>query len=496
MLSTVISVLIVLVVLLLFTAALLIFRATMYGRVPEVVEPVEPVGVEGPVVAEHLGLALRLQTVSMEDREAVDFNTFAAFHRLLERLYPRLHATLLRETVNEYSLLYTWPGRAAELPPVVLLGHQDVVPADPDTLAQWVYPPFDGTVANGCVWGRGALDDKGTVIAIMEAVEGLIRAGYQPERTIYLAFGHDEELGGLNGARCIVEELERRGVHLAAAIDEGGAIMQGLLPGLNVPAALVGVAEKGHMVVELCVEGQPGHSAMPPQHTVIGVLARAITRLEQSPMPERNTLTGPMFKSLGAFLPFMQRLALANLWLFGGLVRKQLAASPTTNAMIRTTQAVTMMQGGVKDNVLPAQARALVNCRILPGDTREMVVEHIRKAVNDEAIQISVAEDTAWEPSPVSSTDSLIYQNLVRTIREVYPDAVVAPYLVMMATDSRHYVKICPNVYRFSPYTVNQELLNSIHGINERIAVDDLVRMVQFYSQIIRSWTTVVGTAG
>lgn len=494
MLATIVSVLIVIIVLLLFLAALLIFRAMVYGRVPAPVEPVELVPVEGTLVAEHLSAALRVQTISDLDRSKIDLSTFNQLHALLERMYPRLHATLKCEKISDYSLLYTWPGRATELEPVALLGHMDVVPVDPATLQDWSHPPFEGVVTDGFVWGRGALDIKSTVITTLEAVEGLIRAGYQPERTLYLAFGHDEEIGGLQGASCIVKLLESRGVQLAAVLDEGGAVAEGIMPGVSVPVATLGIAEKGHATIELLVEGRPGHSSMPPKHTAIGILSRAITRVEAAPMPERMYMMRLMFAEIAAFLPFSLRLALANPWLFGRMVSNRLSASAQTNAMIRTTAAVTVIRGGVKDNIVPAQARALINSRLIPGDSSEMVMERLRKIIADEAVQIRLIEEATWEASQVSQVSSSIYENLALTVRQVFPDAVVAPYLLSGATDSRYYNKLCPNVFRFSPYKLDSDLLKTIHGTNERISIENLECMVQFYTQLIKSWTMVVGS--
>ncbi|RPJ40668.1 MAG: M20/M25/M40 family metallo-hydrolase, partial [Chloroflexi bacterium] len=298
MLSTLLSVLIVGFVLLLFLAALLIFRAMMYGRIPNEEAAVEVIAVEGPLVAEHLAAAIQVETISDLDHDKINLSALDHFHTILERQYPRLHATLQREKVSGYSLLYTWPGRAQDLDPVALLGHMDVVPVDPSTLAAWTHPPFSGVVADGMVWGRGTLDIKCTVITVMEAVESLIKAGYQPERTLYLGFGHDEEIGGLNGARCIVELLQQRGIQLAAVLDEGGAIMENIVPGMQLPVALLGVTEKGHASFELSVEGRAGHSSLPPRHTAIGVLARAIARLEERPMPENTKMVEMMFGEL------------------------------------------------------------------------------------------------------------------------------------------------------------------------------------------------------
>lgn len=489
MLSTLLTLLVILVVLLLFLVALMIFRATMFGRVPEQAEPLaweEAAAVEGPVLAEHLAAVLRLQTVSEEDRAQVNVKAFERLHKILERTYPRLHATLRREWINDYSLLYTWPGRSPDLEGVVLLAHQDVVPANP---LEWAHPPFDGMIADDFVWGRGALDMKSTLVALLEAVESLIKTGYQPERTVYLAFGHDEEVGGTQGGRAIVEALQQRGARLWAALDEGGMITEGILPGMALPAALVGITEKGHASVELKVEAQPGHSSTPPPHTAIGVLARAVARVENNPMPARMSMARLMFAELGAFLPFSLRLALANTWLLGGTVRRRLAADSSTNAMIRTTMAVTRVEGGTRENVLPSSARALVNCRLLPGDSTTQAAEYIRKVVADDAVEVSLNADYSWEAAPVSQVDAPAYQSLTAVIRQIFPEAVVSPYLVVGATDSRYYAPICPNIYRFSPYTLDRALLKTLHGYDERLQVEALVRMVQFYHQLIKTWT-------
>ena len=495
MLEIAITVGIVIVVLALFAFAIMLFRAMMFGRVPDAVEALETDPVQADVIAEHLAAALRLQTVSDLDRSRINLAAFCTLHDLLEQLYPRVHAVLERELVNEYSLLYTWKGRAPELAPVMLLAHQDVVPVDPDTREEWTHPPFDGMVADATVWGRGALDMKGNLISTLEAVEGLIKAGHQPERTLYLGFGHDEEIGGTQGAAAISALLAERGVRLAAVLDEGGAVVTGIVPGLTLPVALVGVAEKGQATLEVWVEGRPGHSSAPPPHTAIGVLARALTRIESAPMPARRWLALRMFKELGAFLPMKMRFVFANSWLFSGLIRRQFEQNAQINAMQRTTTAITVIRGGVKENVLPAMARALVNFRLLPGDRVEDVLAHARKAVHDDAVQVQAAEGGCWEASPVSPSESPIFQNLSRTIRQVFPETLVATYVVLGATDSRYYTSICPDVFRFSPYVLDSDLLKTIHGIDERISADTLARMVQFYMVLIKSWTTVVGTA-
>jgi carboxypeptidase PM20D1 len=258
---------------------------------------------------------------------------------------------------------------------------------------------------------------------------------------------------------------------------------------MTLPVALVGIAEKGHATLELRVEGRPGHSAAPPPHTAIGVMARAIARLEASPMPARLSMARLMFDELGAFLPFSMRLAFSNQWLFRGVIEKRMAKSAISNALVRTTSAATVVQGGVKDNILPASVSAAVNFRILPGDRVADVLAHARKAIRDDAVQINLPEFSHWEASPVSPVESPVYQDLCSTIREVFPEALVAPFLVIGATDSRYLARLTPSVFRFSPYWLDEETLRTVHGNNERVSIEALGRMVHFYTRLIQEWT-------
>lgn len=482
------NLLIIFFVVLLFLAAFILVRTIQFGKLPVVCDPILLDSVDGAVVAEHLAAVVRCQTISDLDPARIDSQKFLDLHRELQNLYPRVHTTLKVETVSRFSLLYTWEGKDPSLEPVLFAGHLDVVPVDPSMKDEWKHAPFGGDIADGFVWGRGTLDTKCTVVAVLDSVEALLREGYQPERTVMLAFGHDEEIGGAQGAAQIVAQLLARNVRLAAVIDEGGAVMTGMLPGVTVPTAMVGVAEKGQATLELLVEGRGGHSSMPMKHTSIGVLARAIQQLENHPLPAHFEMAGLMFRSLGPVLPFKMRMVFANLWLFGPFVRKTLSASPTTNAMIRTTTAVTMIDGGVKENVLPARAHAAVNFRLMPGERIADVVAHVRDVVHDDAVQFNLAERKCWEASPVSPVDSPAFSGLTQTICEVFPEAAVAPYLVMAATDSRHYAPVCEYIYRFSPYLLNAEGLSTIHGVNEHISVENLARMVQFYKELIKDW--------
>jgi carboxypeptidase PM20D1 len=445
------------------------------------------VAVDPDAAAERLAGAIRFRTVSHEDPSKLDAAQFLALHAYLERAFPRAHAALGREVVGDYSLLYTWPGGDASLAPVLLLAHMDVVPVEPGTEETWTHPPFDGRVADGFVWGRGAWDDKGGMLAILEGVEALLAEGFRPRRAVYLAFGHDEEVGGRGGAARIAALLASRGVRPECVLDEGGVVSDGVVPGVSAPVALVGVAEKGYVSVELAVEGAGGHSSMPPPRTAIGVLAGALDRLEREQMPAGLTgASRQMFEYLGPEMSFGERVVFANLWLFEPLVVRRLAASPGTNAIVRTTTAVTVVEGGTKENVLPGRARAVVNFRLRPGDTADAVLAHVREVVADERVRVSAVPGSASEASPVSDAAAPSFALLERAIREVYPRAVAAPYLVVAATDARHYAALTPNVYRFLPVWVKPGDLARFHGADERVSVENYAGCVRFYAQFVR----------
>jgi carboxypeptidase PM20D1 len=438
--------------------------------------------------AERLARATTFQTISHQDPGAFDAAPFLGLHDYLEQAFPRVHDVLTREVVNRYSLLYEWQGSDPSLRPAALAAHLDVVPIEPGTEGRWTQPPFGGRIVDGYIWGRGTLDDKGSALGILEAVEALLGEGFQPQRTVYLAFGHDEEIGGRHGAAQIAALLSERGVELDYVIDEGFAVVEGLVPFVSEPVGLVGVAEKGYVSVELVVETEGGHSAMPPKQTAIGILSAAIHKLEQNPFPAK--LQGParmMFDFLAPEMGVGMRAVLANLWLLGGIVKRQLAAAPVTNATLRTTTAPTVIEGGVKENILPTKVRAVVNFRIQPGDTVDYVVERVRRTVDDARVQVRASGDMKSEPSPVSPPDSLQFKALQRTIGQLFSGVVVAPGLVTGATDCRYYARLSENAYRFSPLWVTQEDMERVHGTDERIAVEDYARVVRFYAQLLRN---------
>ena len=476
-------------VLLAFAAVLLGRTATL--RSAQLQLPAAPrIELADPgAILERLAAAIRIPTISHQDSSQDDPAVFQAFRDHLERSFPLLHATLRRELVNERSLVYTWPGRDPAKPGVVLMAHQDVVPVEPGTEANWEQAPFSGALAGGFVWGRGTMDTKGKLVALCEAVERLLRDGFQPTRTTYLVFGHDEEVGGRAGALVIAKRWETDGTRFDWVLDEGGAIGQGLVAGVAAPVALIGIAEKGYVTLSLTASAEGGHSSMPPPHTAIGILSAAIERVEGKPLPA--ALRGATSQFLAALAPEMEfpmRVAVANRDLLEPLLLRVLAGSPRSAATIRTTTAVTMVQGGVKENALPATAKALVNFRILPGDSVQSVLEHVRRAVDDPRVPVEVSDThTALEPSQESRVDSEAFALLARTIRETNPDTVVAPNLVLGGTDSRYFRALSDNVYRFGPLRVGPDDLKRAHGTNERIGADDYIDSIRFYIRLLQN---------
>ena len=436
--------------------------------------------------AERLAEAIRLRTVSTEDAAAFNGAPFIALHAYLQAAFPRVHAQLRRETVGTYSLLYTWHGSDPSLDPILLAGHLDVVPVEDGTERRWQHEPFSGRISDGFIWGRGAIDNKSTVIGTLEAVEMLLAQGVRPSRTVYLAFGHDEEVGGTQGARAIATLLKSRGIALEMVVDEGGVITAGVLPGVAAPVALIGIAEKGFVTIELSTRVAGTHSSMPPRESAVGILSAAVARLENDQMPARlEGATQRLFETIGPHFPAVQRAVFANLWLTRRLVLRTLEKSPSTNAMVRTTTAPTIFRAGTKDNVLPSSARAVINVRILPGDSIATVLQHVRRVVDDDRVEIAIGGRFTAEPSRVSSSETGPFRTLSRAIRSVVPDALVAPYLVVVVTDARHYSELTNNVFRFLPLRLASRDLERIHGADERVAKADYYSAIRIYRQLL-----------
>ncbi|MCY7307975.1 MAG: M20 family peptidase [Rhodoferax sp.] len=450
-----------------------------------------PLAFDKDVAAQHLSEAIRARTVSSREDAALNADQFVQLHAMLQARYPKAHAVLKREVVGGLSLLYTWQGSDPKAQPIMLMAHQDVVPIAPGTGKDWTVDPFAGTVRDGFVWGRGSWDNKGNLIAQMEAFELLAAAGFKPQRTIYLVAGADEEVAGLRGAKQIAALLKDRGVRLEFVIDEGMVIAEGILPGVAKPVAIIGVAEKGYVSVVLRLSGKPGHSSMPPAKggSAIAMMSAALKRIDDEQLPAAiRGVAGEMFGTLAPEMTGFSRVALSNLWLFGPLVQKQLEAAPSTNAMLRTTTALTMANAGNKDNVLPGQAEATVNFRLLPGDTIATVLERVKgqvkQATGSDSFEL-YALPGGNEATGISSTASAPYRLLNTTVREVFPGTLVTPGLYLAGSDSIHFVALSDNVFRFSPIRVKTEDVPRLHGTNERISVDNLAELIRFYHRLI-----------
>jgi carboxypeptidase PM20D1 len=486
----------VIVLVLLAIVGTVLFRAMRFTPSEQIYSPAPGLKLDETTLANHLGGALRIKTISTQDPSQFDGAAFLAFHDYLAATFPKVHERLKREVVNGYSLLYEWKGSDPSLKPIMLIAHQDVVPVAPDSEASWTHPGFSGEVADGFIWGRGALDDKSNLMGILESVEALLNEGFQPKRTVYLGFGYDEEVGGSQGAPKIVELLKSRGVHVEFVIDEGNCIVKGIIPGVSKPIAVIGLGEKGYLSLELTVDGGGGHSAAPPKNTAIGVLARAITRIEDHPFPSNLAYASDFFQCVGPEMPFTNRAVFANLWLTSPIVKAIFKGNPAMNAGIRTTAAVTICSGGVKENVLPSRASAVVNLRVMPGETAESAQARIAKIVNDGRVKISTL-GRADNPSRVSRTDSASYKTISKTISETVSEpTIIAPFLVLGASDSRHYEVIADDVYRFAPFVNDTEDLKRFHNVNERIALSNYAGMVQFYARLIKNSDDMGSGAG
>ena len=463
-----------------------IYRAnTMYvdGQYYPTVQT-QKVEVDRDLVVEHFQQAIRIATISKDYPAPVTPEPFLAFHQHLADSFPMVHSFAEQTIVNDYSLVYKFEGTQNDLKPVLFMGHMDVVPVDDETLGKWTHAPFDGIIADEQIWGRGAIDDKSTVMALMEAMELSLKHGKQPKRTVYFAFGHDEEIGGSQGAKKVAEYFIEQGVNFEFVLDEGGLILDGVLEVVDQPVAIVGIAEKGFVNIRLVAERPGGHSSAPPANTGPGILAQAIVKLEENQFPTTLEYTNIMFDAIGYFTDPVTKFAMANQWLTGPLVKRSMLSSQGTAAGIRTTTAATMLKGSSKSNILPTRATATVNFRIIPGETADTVLARVKRVIDDPRITYEVFMSN--NPSAVSSTESLGFQLIEQTIREFNDDALVAPYLVMGGTDSKYFYPLTDSVYRFLMIRVDPSKLGIVHGIDERLGIDDYVMGIQYFYELLR----------
>jgi carboxypeptidase PM20D1 len=447
-----------------------------------------PVTVDVAGAAQRLGQAIQIPTIRHQDRaEDVDAE-WTRLHDLLAANYPAAHAAMTRDELASRTLVWTWAGSDKSLAPIVLMAHQDVVPVTPGTEGEWKHPPFGGVVAEDAVWGRGAIDDKGSLVGIFEAIESLAKQGFQPKRTVMVVSGGDEEVFG-QGARSAADFLKSRGTTAEFVLDEGMAVISDN-PISGGRAAIIGTAEKGYGTLRVTAKATGGHSSAPPADGGgVATLSKAVLAITGKPFP--LAFGGPgadMVKTLAPDAPFMVRMAVANEWLFSGLLTAQTAATPTGAALLHTTIAPTMLKGSPKENVLPQDATAWINYRIAPGDTSASVMARAKAAVGDLPVTL------AWnaqpnEPSPVSSTRSWGWKVLSATAGAV-ADAPVAPSLVTAGTDSRFLTPVAKDVYRFQPLELSLKDVAMIHGTNEHMTLKNLEKMVQFYARLIVTSTS------
>lgn len=462
--------------------AVLVARAVKFQPKEHVKPSGASVALNEEKIVHDMQELIRCKTISYTEEERIDQAEFDRFRALLPELYPKVHETCSCERIGKTGILYRWKGKE-EGDPVVLMSHYDVVPVEEE---QWEKPAFEGIVEDGVLWGRGTLDTKGTLCGILEAAEQLIGEDFTPKHDIYFAFCGDEEV---NGTSCpaMVRWFEEHGIHIAMVVDEGGAVVEDVFPGVKGECALIGTAEKGLMNVEFKAKSNGGHASTPPVHTIVGELAQAVVKVEKTPF--KRHLTKPvreMFDTLGRHSTFGYKILFANMWLFEGLLDRICKKSGgELNAMLRTTCAMTKMEGSQAYNVIPPSASVGMNLRLIGGDTVESAKAYLENVVNNPDIEVSVVAGT--NPSPDSDTSCKEWSMLCQSVADTWKGAIISPYLMMACSDSRHYSRITDRVYKFSAMKLSKEERAMIHGNNERVPVKTLVKAAEFYVRLMTS---------
>ena len=462
--------------------AILLFNTFRFNPASESSKPSIAIN-KYDTAALHLSQALQIKTVSFGDTLPIDTAEFIKFRTFMETTYPLMHQKLEKKSFNLFSYVFTWKGKDTTLAPYVLMAHTDVVPVEAIAESKWSYPSFSGTIDKDTIWGRGAVDDKGSAIAIMEAVELSLQENIQPNRTIYLCFGHDEEISGKRGAAIFSKWFDSSNIKPALVLDEGGMVDTEKFKATGRPVAVVGTGEKGYTNIDLTVEIPGGHSSTPMKETAIDILNKAIVKVRAKQMP---ALIAPPVQDLlnrtSAGESFFTKMVMANMWLFKGSVIKKMEASNQTNAMVHTTLVPTIVKAGIKDNVIPSIAKATFNSRILPGQTSDDVVAFVIKAINDERVIVKKQTISLFEASATTSADHPTFKKIEGLTQQVLPNVLVSPYLVVGATDSRYFRPFSESVLNFSP----MQDVKGFHGIDERLGKEDLNRMITFYKLFIQ----------
>ena len=469
----------IIIILLIALIAVMVFNAVRFKAADNGPRTVEDVKINGDRAQQNLSALIKFETVSNADYDKTDKAVFAAYRAKLKELYPNVTAASEYKELGNTAMLFKIKGRSSENPSV-LMSHYDVVPVEEE---RWQHPPFCGEIIDGVLWGRGTIDTKITMVGIMEALEDLLADGFMPENDLYLSFGGDEEVGGIS-APAVVDYMEANGIKPALVLDEGGAVVDGVFPGVNKPIAVIGIGEKGIAQVEFTATSSGGHSSTPPVHTAVGKLAKTIVNLENKPFKAQVTEpVAGLFRKVGPHSPFALRMVFGNMWLFKGLLgRLASVLGGEINAMMRTTVAATMAQGSKQHNVLPNVATANVNVRLLNNVNQQQAQAHFNSVCEKDVTCRFISYQDA---SPYASTESEAWHKVEKAVGDTWRDAIVSPYLMLAGSDSRRFSRICRDVYKFSAMALSKEERGLIHNENERIAVEKIDQCVEFFHRLI-----------
>ena len=455
----------------------LLFNTLRYTSLQKHYEIIPAIKIPDSAVYRFQG-GIRYRTISFGDGRLPNEEAFSGFLDHIKKSFPLVDSLLIKRTLGKYTLLYEWQG-LSEQSPGLIYAHYDVVPIDSLSLSAWKAPPFAGDIIDGSIYGRGTLDNKVDVFAILESMEMLLNQGFQPKKTLYFGFGHDEEIGGTEGAAQIAAYFKERAIRLSFSLDEGAPLLDGEMMGLNQPLALISIAEKGYVSYQLTINTEGGHSSTPSKDNTIASLARAIIKLEENQFDYLMQPVSHQLRYLGAEMPFFKRMIFANAWLTQNLILKKLNAHTTTVA--------TLIQGGFKDNVIPTTASVTVNFRIMPGQTIQNVYDHVIKVIDDPRITLSILQGGGQEPSPVTSVQTEAYAIIEKSIKQVFGEVIVSPFLLPGGTDSKHFVEVTNHCYRLNAAQITNIETAGFHGLNEHITVISFQNAVRFYHQFIQN---------